>query len=76
MKDYTDAQLVARAYKLLNADNLKEKLPPNHTLIHLWQASKLLRETGVAFVDEQGERLKALDRMAYTALAQWRELSI
>ena len=73
---YTDAELVARAYKLLNTSDIKSKLPQGYTLVMLWRASKAVVDAGLELLDEHGERLERLDSLAYKSLEAWRHFSV
>ena len=64
----TDAELVARAYKLLNTSDIKSKLPQGYTLMMLWRASKAVIDAGIELLDEHGKRLEKLDSLAYKSL--------
>lgn len=75
-KELTDAELVARAYKLLNTSDIKSKLPQGYTLVMLWRATKAVVDAGIELLDEHGERLEKLDSLAYKSLEAWRHFAL
>ena len=55
----TDAELVARAYKLLNTSDIKSKLPQGYTLVMLWRASKAAVDAGIELLENMASASKA-----------------
>ena len=71
-KALTDVQVVNGAWRLIRMTNVQEALPPRHSLSDIWHASKAVQDLGFKFLDQYGERLKALDTPAYMELESWR----
>ena len=75
-KILTDVQVVEGAWRLIRSTNVKESLPPRHTLSDIWRASQQVQAVGMRFLDEYGERLEALDVTAWRELQSWKDSPI
>ena len=75
-KELTDAQVVKNAWRLIRSTDVKESLPPRHTLSDIWRASKHLQGLGIRFLEIHGDRLKTLDSTAYRELQEWKNSPI
>ena len=75
-KALSDAQVIDAAWKLIRNTNVIESLPPRHTLVDIWKASKALQDLGLRFLDAYGDRLKRLDCAAYNELTNWKNTQL
>lgn len=72
-KTLSDIQVVQAAWKLIKSTDVKDSLPPRHTLQDIWMASRKLQTLGLRFFDAYGDRLEKLDCTAYRELISWKE---
>ena len=70
----TDAQVIEKAWKIIQHSNVKENLPPRYTLRQLHEASLKIQQLGAQFIDRYGDRLKELDSAAFNELNDWKEM--
>ena len=70
-KTLSDIQVVQAAWKLIKSTDVKDSLPPRHTLRDIWMASKKLQTLGLRFFETYGDRLERLDQQAYRELQSW-----
>lgn len=72
-KTLSDIQVVQAAWKLIKSTDVKDSLPPRHTLRDIWMASRKLQTLGLRFLDAYGDRLEQLDHTAHRELLSWEE---
>jgi hypothetical protein len=72
-KTLSDVQVVRSAWKLIKSTDVKDSLPPRHTLRDIWMASRKLQALGLRFLEAYGDRLKDLDQQAHRELISWKE---
>ena len=72
-KALTDVQVVDAAWRLIRMTNVKEALPPRHSLSDIWRASKHVQDLGFKFLDQYGSRLQKLDKTAFKELESWKD---
>ena len=73
-KAMSDIQVVQSAWRLIKSTDVKDSLPPRHTLRDIWLASRKLQTLGLHFLDAYGDRLKDLDSAAFRELNTWKEM--
>ena len=69
--DLTDLEVVTAAEGLMRDTNVKDNLPPRHTLRDLWLAEKQMHSIAKRFMEKYGERLQGLDPLTYNGLQAW-----
>ena len=74
--ELTDAQVVKNAWRLIRSTDVKDSLPPRHTLSDIWRASRQVQNLGLLFLETHGERLKRLDSSPYLQLESWKSSAI
>lgn len=72
----TDYQLLQLAESLINRADVAQYLPRNHTLLQLYQASKMVHQAGMQLLEQYGERLRLLDATTYRELESWKDAGI
>ena len=76
MSTLTDAQVVKGAWRLINQTSDGHSLPPGHSLADAWQEAKSLQLLGIRYLEQYGERLAELDKVAHTALKAWDDVAL
>jgi len=74
--ELTDAQIVKNAWRLIRSTDVKDSLPPRHTLSDIWRASRQVQNLGLLLLETHGERLKRLDSSPYLQLESWKSSAI
>ena len=74
--ELTDAQVVKNAWRLIRSTDVKDSLPPRHTLSDIWRASRQVQNLGLPLLETHGERLKRLDSSPYLELESWKNSAI